>query len=90
MKNLKPLNYYSEHIDNVILFSPLRFLGIEYVEKNPMFRFETETGIQFRRQVNDTMQYTLISPEIDYSEEEIKNIKFKELICDDKCLDKSK
>jgi hypothetical protein len=55
-----------------------------------MFRFEIETGLQFRRQVNDTMQYTLISPEIDYSEEEIKNIKFKELICDDKCLDKSK
>jgi hypothetical protein len=77
------LNYYNEYVNSdktVLCNSKLRFLGIEYVNENPLRRFEMQNGLQIRRQLIDIMYYEHIPTDNDiYTEEDIKNIKFKEI-----------
>ena len=80
---LRVLNYYNEYHDSnktVLCNSKLRFLGIEYENTNPLMRFEMQNGLQIRRQLIDIMYYEHIPTDNDiYTEEDIKNIKFKEI-----------
>ena len=81
--DLRLLNYYNEYHDSnktYLYNSKLRFLGIEYEKKNPLMRFEMSNGSQIRRQVLDVMYYEHVPTDNDnYTDEDIKNIKFKEI-----------
>ena len=81
--SLRILNYYDEYnnSDKTCLYnSKLRFLGIEYVKENPLMRFEMQNGLHIRRQARDLMYYEHVpTDKDDYTEEEIKKIKLKEI-----------
>ena len=80
---LRILNYYDEYdnSDKTQLYnSKLRFLGIEYEKPNPLMRFEMQNGLQIRRQLSNKMYYEHVPTDNDdYTEEDIKKIKFKEI-----------
>ena len=83
-KAMKPLNYYNElsAFNKQISYSNVQFLGIEYINDNPLLRFKLQNGKQFRRQLNDnTMYYEHIIKEDDgkISDEEISDIEFDEI-----------
>jgi|LakMenE18May11ns_1017448.scaffolds.fasta_scaffold9806607_2 hypothetical protein len=83
-KAMKILNYYNEmsSYSKQIQYPNVQFLGIEYINDNPLLRFKLENGKHFRRQLNDnTMYYEHILKEDDgkISDEEISNIKFDEI-----------
>ncbi len=83
-KAMKILNYYNEisSYSKQIQYPNVQFLGIEYINDNPLLRFKLENGKHFRRQINDnTMYYEHILKEDDgkISDEEISNIKFDEI-----------
>jgi hypothetical protein len=82
---MKPLNYYNElsAYSKQIVYPNVQFLGIEYINDNPLLRFKLENGKHFRRQLNDTTSYYQhIKRENDdkITNEEISNIKFNEII----------
>jgi hypothetical protein len=84
-KAMKPLNYYNElsAFNKQISYSKVQFLGIEYINDNPLLRFKLENGKHFRRQLNDnSSHYEHISREDDdkITNEEISNIKFDEIV----------
>ena len=56
---MKPLNYYNElsAFNKQISYSNVQFLGIEYINDNPLLRFKLENGKQFRRQLSDNTMY---------------------------------
>lgn len=83
--SLRILNYYDEYNDSnktCLYNSKLRFLGIEYVNTNPLMRFEMQNGLHIRRQLSEKIHYEHVPTENDiYTEEDIKKIKFKEIKC---------
>ena len=93
-KALKPLNYYNElpAYNKQICYPNVQFLGIEYINDNPLLRFKLENGKHFRRQLNDnTMYYEHIPTENDdnITNEEISNINFNKIIdSGEKTIDK--
>ena len=83
-KAMKPLNYYNElsAYNKQICYPNVQFLGIEYINDNPLLRFKLENGKHFRRQLNDNnSHYEHIPTENDdkITNEEISNIKFNEI-----------
>jgi hypothetical protein len=83
-KAMKPLNYYNElsAYNKQIVYPNVQFLGIEYINDNPLLRFKLESGKHFRRQLNDNYShYEHIPRENDdkITDEEISNIKFIEI-----------
>ena len=81
---MKPLNYYNElsAYNKQIVYPNVQFLGIEYINDNPLLRFKLESGKHFRRQLNDNYShYEHIPRENDdkITDEEISNIKFIEI-----------
>ena len=58
-KSLKILNYYNEmsSYSKQIQYPNVLFLGIEYINDNPLLRFRLENGKEMRRQVNDNNTY---------------------------------
>ena len=93
-KALKPLNYYNElsAFNKQISYSNVQFLGIEYINDNPLLRFKLENGKHFRRQLNDnSSHYEHIPTEKDdkITNKDISNIKFNEIIdSGEKTIDK--
>ena len=93
-KAMKPLNYYNElsAFNKQISYSNVQFLGIEYINDNPLLRFKLENGKHFRRQLSDTTSYyEHIPTENDdkITNEEISNINFNEIIdSGEKTIDK--
>ena len=84
-KALKPLNYYNElsAYSKQVQYPNVQFLGIEYINDNPLLRFKLENGKHFRRQLSDTTSYyEHIPTENDdkITNEEISNINFNEII----------
>ena len=80
-KELKVLNYYNEYSNSNIkclYFSNIRFLGTETIGDNKFLRFELDNGSQFRRNINESSYYEQLT-DINYSEDDTKNIKFKEI-----------
>ena len=78
---MKPLNYYNElsAFNKQISYSNVQFLGIEYINDNPLLRFKLENGNHFRRQLNDnSSHYEHIPTEKDdkITNKDISNIKF--------------
>ena len=93
-KALKPLNYYNElsAYSKQVQYPNVQFLGIEYINDNPLLRFKLENGKHFRRQLSDTTSYyEHIPTENDdkITNEEISNINFNEIIdSGEKTIDK--
>jgi uncharacterized protein YaiL (DUF2058 family) len=93
-KAMKPLNYYNElsAFNKQISYSNVQFLGIEYINDNPLLRFKLENGKHFRRQLNDnSSHYEHIPTEKDdkITNKDISNIKFNEIIdSGEKTIDK--
>lgn len=93
-KDMKPLNYYNEMstYTKEIVYPNVKFLGIEYINDNPLLRFKLENGKHFRRQLNDTASYYQHIPtenDNKITNEEISNIKFNEIIdSGEKTIDK--
>lgn len=58
-KSMKVLNYYNEMSNDSkqIQYPNVLFLGIEYINNNPLLRFRLENGKEMRRQVNDNNTY---------------------------------
>lgn len=56
---MKVLNYYNEMSNDSkqIQYPNVLFLGIEYINNNPLLRFRLENGKEMRRQVNDNNTY---------------------------------
>ena len=84
-KAMKILNYYNEmsSYSKQIQYPNVQFLGIEYINDNPLLRFKLENGKYFRRQLNDSSSYyEHIPTEKDdkITDEEISNIKFNEIV----------
>ena len=82
---MKILNYYNEmsSYSNQVQYPNIQFLGIEYINDNPLLRFQLESGKQFRRQLNDNgMYYEHVPSENDdkITTEDKKNIKFGNFI----------
>ena len=76
-KTMKILNYYNEmsSYSKQVQYPNVQFLGIEYINDNPLLRFKLENGKQFRRQLSDnTMYYEHVLKEDDgkISDEEIQ------------------
>ena len=83
-KAMKILNYYNEmsSYSKQVQYPNVQFLGIEYINDNPLLRFKLENGKQFRRQLSDnTMYYEHVLKEDDgkISDEEISDIEFDEI-----------
>jgi hypothetical protein len=83
-KALKILNYYNEmsSCSKQLQYPNVQFLGIEYINNNPLLRFKLESGKQFRRQLYDNgMYYEHIPKEDDnnISDKEVSNIKFNDI-----------
>ena len=83
-KAMKILNYYNEmsSYSTQVQYPNVQFLGIEYINDNPLLRFRLQNGKQFRRQLNDnTMYYEHVLKEDDgkISDEEISDIEFDEI-----------
>ena len=83
-KTMKILNYYNEmsSYSKQVQYPNVQFLGIEYINDNPLLRFKLENGKQFRRQLSDnTMYYEHVLKEDDgkISDEEISDIEFDEI-----------
>jgi hypothetical protein len=83
-KAMKILNYYNEmsSYSNEVQYPNVLFLGIEYINDNPLLRFQLKSGKQFRRQINDNgMYYEHVPSENDdnIKDEDKKNIKFSEI-----------
>ena len=91
---MKPLNYYNEmsSYSKQVQYSNVQFLGIEYINDNPLLRFKLENGKHFRRQLNDNYSYYQHIPtenDDNITNEEISNIKFDEIIdSGEKTIDK--
>ena len=84
-KAMKILNYYNEmsSYSKQIQYPNVQFLGIEYINDNPLLRFKLENGKHFRRQLNDnSSHYEHVPTEKDdkITNEEISNINFNEII----------
>ena len=93
-RSMKLLNYYDEYSNYLssmdgdgtdqdghkyLVFENLRFLGIEDMN---LLRFELNNGCQIRRHINDNyFSYNALT-DIDYNEDEIKKIIFKEITTD--------
>ncbi len=77
-KSMKPLNYYNEMsaFSKQIHYPNVRFLGMEYINDNPLMRFQLENGKHFRRQLFDNSIYYEPITNNNYTDEEIQNIKF--------------
>ena len=83
-KAMKILNYYNEmsFYSKQVQYPNVQFLGIEYINDNPLLRFKLENGKQFRRQLSDnTMYYEHVLKEDDgkISDEEISDTEFNEI-----------
>jgi hypothetical protein len=83
-KAMKILNYYNEmsSYSKQVQYPNVQFLGIEYINDNPLLRFKLENGKQFRRQLSDnTMYYEHVLKEDDgkISDEEISDTEFNEI-----------
>jgi hypothetical protein len=83
-KTMKILNYYNEmsSYSKQVQYPNVQFLGIEYINDNPLLRFKLENGKQFRRQLSDnTMYYEHVLKEDDgkISDEEISDTEFNEI-----------
>ena len=93
-KTMKILNYYNEmsSYSKQVQYPNVQFLGIEYINDNPLLRFKLENGKHFRRQLSDTTSYyEHIPTENDdkITNEEISNINFNEIIdSGEKTIDK--
>lgn len=93
-KAMKILNYYNEmsSYSKQVQYPNVQFLGIEYINDNPLLRFKLENGKQFRRQLSDnTMYYEHVLKEDDgkISDEEISDTEFNEIDdSGDKTIDK--
>ena len=88
-RQMQILNYYNEmsSFSNQVQYPNIQFLGIEYINNNPLLRFKLESGKQFRRQLNDNgMYYEHVPLENDdkITTEDKKNIKFTEIKNEDK------
>jgi hypothetical protein len=96
---LKILNYYNIYStffketfndDEILLhFENARFLGLEYINNDEIhLRFEIENNlknkIQIRRNINDKHLYYVALTNNEYNDEEINNIKFIDIIVEDK------
>jgi hypothetical protein len=90
---LKILNYYNIYStffketfndsESVLHFENARFLGLEHVNNDDTYlRFEIEKKIQIRRNINDKHLYYVALSNNEYSNEEINNIKFIDIIED--------
>ena len=84
-KAMKILNYYNEmsSYSKQVQYPNVQFLGIEYINDNPLLRFKLENGKHFRRQLNDnSSHYEHVPTEKDdkITNEEISNINFNEII----------
>jgi len=80
-KAMKILNYYNEisTYSKQICYPNVQFLGIEYINDNPLLRFKLENGNQFRRQLTDNYSYyeQVIKDDAGgISDEEISDIEF--------------
>ena len=96
---LKILNYYNIYStflkeifndDEIIMhFENARFLGVEYVNNDDIYlRFEIDKKIQIRRNINDKHLYYVALTNNEYSDEEINNIKFIDIIVEEiNCID---
>ena len=83
-KAMKILNYYNEmsSYSKQVQYPNVQFLGIEYINDNPLLRFKLENGKQFRIQLSDnTMYYEHVLKEDDgkISDEEISDTEFNEI-----------
>jgi hypothetical protein len=83
-KAMKILNYYNEmsSYSKKVQYSNVLFLGIEYINNNPLLRFRLENGKQMRRQLNDVGTYYQYIPSKNTHskcDEEVSNIKFNEI-----------
>ena len=82
---MKILNYYNEMstYSKQIQYPNVVFLGIEYINDNPLLIFKLQNGKQIRRQLNDNgTYYEHIPTEKDdkITNKDISNIKFNEII----------
>jgi hypothetical protein len=93
-KAMKILNYYNEmsSYSKQVQYQNVQFLGIEYINDNPLLRFKLENGKHFRRQLSDnTMYYEHVLKEDDdkITDEEVSNINFNKIIdSGEKTIDK--
>jgi len=93
-KAMKILNYYNEmsSYSKQVQYPNVQFLGIEYINDNPLLRFKLENGKHFRRQLSDnTMYYEHVLKEDDdkITDEEVSNINFNKIIdSGEKTIDK--
>ena len=96
---LKILNYYNIYstffkenfndIEPVLHFENARFLGLEHINNDDIYlRFEVDKKIQIRRNINDKHLYYVALTNNEYSDEEINNIKFIDIIVEEiNCID---
>ncbi len=83
-RSMKLLNYYDEYSNYLsdqgghkyLVFENLRFLGIEDMN---LLRFELNNRYQIRRLISDNYFSYEALTDIDYIEDEIKKIIFKEI-----------
>ena len=60
-KKMIPMNYYNEYNNETLYFQNMRFLGINYKNKNhPLMHFELADGTKIIRQLADTMRYEIV------------------------------
>ena len=83
--SFKLLNYYNQYStylsNKELLFENIRFLGIE---NKDCLRFELNNGCQIIRRVDDSdISYEALT-DIEYKQDEIAKIVFKEIIHEDK------
>jgi len=90
---MKLLNYYNEYstylstmkeitpTEKQLLLENLRFLGND---GQNCYRFELANGIQIIRRADDTYITYEAQTDIDYSDDEIKKIVFKQIVNSDK------
>ena len=91
-RSMKLLNYYDEYSNYLssldgtdqgghkyLVFEKLRFLGIEDMN---LLRFELNNECQIRRRINDNYFSYEALTDIDYNEDDIKKIIFKEITTD--------
>ena len=83
-KTMTILNYYNEmsSYSKQVQYPNVQFLGIEYINDNPLLRFRLKNGKQMTRQLNDNGTYYEVIPSKNnhfYSHEECSNIKFSEI-----------
>jgi hypothetical protein len=93
---LKILNYYNIYStffkenfndsESILHFENARFLGLEHINNDETItylRFEVNKKIQIRRNIKDKHLYYVALTNNEYSDEEINNIKFIDIIVED-------